>query len=472
MSGFASDEKLRNKSKLILAASILIAVIMLISFSVRTASSTNGTDGSINEIVLGVVPSLIMDYSIQPGEQFDINVSMLYAQDLYGFSLGVKFDPSVIACSGVNGGTLLRGSTVNASTIDNISGDVHVSINLTAPDAAAQDNGTLFGLTFDVNSVGESLIQLVDVSLYDRNGSSLMYISYDGSFNNKFLFDITMPMALLGVTLASLFLNGRTEPKLKNMVDDKEFQVKDAVLLVVMMTAMISLIFFLRETVAPLTLLFLFSYSTLLFIFTYIISNKRWYLAILPPIAFLLPYIFLRDTTIWSLYLVNVYGIIFAILITLYLASMFSWKSTLIFVSLLTVADIILVLATKIMVQAAQTTRGLGLPVLVALPVIPLLATADGLQFMALGLGDFFFAGLLGIQMFKKWGRKTAVISIIGMIISFFIFETALLSFWRIPFPGTVMIIIGWIPIVFWKMLRNKTTNAPKIETSQQNVGS
>jgi hypothetical protein len=469
MNGFTSDGKLRIKSKLLFATVILAIAMMLIAFSVKTARSTDGADNAGNEIALGVVPSSTVDHALEPGKQFEVSVKILYAQNLHGFSVGLKFDPSIMACSAVDYGSLLSdsGPTTNASIVSNASGEIQVSINLTTFDAVAQGNGTLFGLTFNVNGVGETLIQLVNVNLYDANLSALQYVSYDGYFNNKFLFDFTMPLALLAVTLTSLFLNGRTEPKLKDTVEDKEFQTRDAVLLVAMMATMISLIFFLRETVAPLTLLFLFSYSSLLFIFTYIMSNKRWYLAILPPIAFLLPYIFLRDTTMWSLYLVNVYGIIFAILITLYLASMFSWKPTIIFVSLLTVADIILVLATKIMVQAAQTTRGLGLPVLVALPVFPLLVTAEGLQFMALGLGDFFFAGLLGIQTYKKWGKKTAIISTIGMTISFFIFETALLTFWRIPFPGTVMIIVGWVPIVLWKLLRNRPKDKPMVNTGQ-----
>jgi hypothetical protein len=461
MKSFTSERTLRIKHRVLLATVTLVAVVMLLAFSVRTASSATN-----NGIVLGVVPSSIMDYSMVPGNQFEVNVSMLYAVNLHGFSIGLSYDPSVITCLGADEGTLLRNSstTVFTSTIDNTSGDVSVSVNLTAPAAVASGNGTLFGLTFNVNGVGESRIQLVEVNLYDPGGSPLQYVSYDGNFNNKFLFDVTMPLALFGVTLVSLLLNGKTESKLKNVVEDREFQVKDAVLLVVLMAGMISLIFFLRETVAPLTVLFLFSYSSLLFIFTYVISNKRWYIAILPPIAFLIPYVFLRDTTVWSLYLVNIYGIVFAILITLYLASMFSWKSTLIFVSLLTIADIILVLATKIMIQAAQTTRGLGLPVLVALPVLPLLVTADGIQLMALGLGDFFFAGLLSIQTFKKWGRKTAIVSMIGMAISFFLFETALLSFWRIPFPGTVMIIVGWAPVALWSFLRNRTKATPKTD--------
>jgi len=75
------------------------------------------------------------------------------------------------------------------------------------------------------------------------------------------------------------------------------------------------------------------------------------------------------------LYLVNVYGLIFAVLITLYLASLFVWKTTAVFGALITVMDIILVLVTGTMIQAAEAARGLSLPVMVSLPLIPLIIT-------------------------------------------------------------------------------------------------
>jgi hypothetical protein len=274
-------------------------------------------------------------------------------------------------------------------------------------------------------------------------------------------------MTLFSVTLASLFLNQKTESKLKITLEEKEFKTRDVVLLVAAMVTMISSIVFLRQMVAPLMILFLFSYSTLLFMFTYLYTTKRWYIAIAPPAVFVLLYVFLRDTLIWSNYLVPVYGVVFAILITLYVGSLFSWKPTLLFALMLTIADTILVLVTGTMIQAADTTfRSLSLPVMVAVPIVPPIATTRGWLSMALGLGDFFFAGLLGIQTFKKYGRKTAIIAVSAMAVSFFIFETALLSYWKISFPGTVMIICGWLPIAAAKVLKDhiSKTNRERLD--------
>ncbi len=286
-------------------------------------------------------------------------------------------------------------------------------------------------------------------------------------------FDVAMPIMLLAVTLASLLLNKRAEPKLKGTLEEREFSTRDAVLLVIMMGVMISAVFFLQNFVTPLMILFLFSYSMLLFIFTYVFAKQKWYLAIVPPMAFVVPYIFLRDTTIWSPFLSDVYGVIFAVLITLYIGSLFTWKSTLIFAGLLTLADIILVLVTGIMVQAAQATQSLSLPVLIVLPIVPLLEATDGaLALMGLGLGDFFFAGLLAIQTAKTFGRKFALATVGAMTASFFVFEVLLLTYWRIAFPGTVMIISGWLPLVGIKILLDRRRHSPSQAVPEQKVQS
>jgi hypothetical protein len=100
--------------------------------------------------------------------------------------------------------------------------------------------------------------------------------------------------------------------------------------------------------------------------------------------------------------------------------------------------DIVLVLFTGVMVTAAKQVAGLGLPVLISLPTVPLIVTEEwGVQYMSLGLGDFFFAGILATQTFKKFGKKTAVLSTLTMSVSFAIFETFLLNYQWGAFPGT-----------------------------------
>ena len=335
-----------------------------------------------------------------------------------------------------------------------------------------------------------------------------------------FAFDVVMPLALFAITIVAVFLNKRVESKLKTSFEEREFRARDAVLFVIMITVAVSVIVFLPQF--AIVTLFVSSYSALLFTFSYFFSNlkrrmaqlfaflfgvagilggalaflalpstipvyygslglfglavsallvvlyeqkttknsARWYLALLPPILFVLLFLVYSPTSYWFPVLMNTYGVVFAILITLYLSSLFTWKVTYIFAALLTMMDIILVLFTGVMVTAATHVAGLGLPVLISLPTIPLVVTADGIRYLSLGLGDFFFAGTLATQTLKKFGKKTAIASAIAMTISFGVFEVFLLSTDFGAFPGTVMIICGWIPIITWKLIAERKTKS------------
>jgi presenilin-like A22 family membrane protease len=263
-------------------------------------------------------------------------------------------------------------------------------------------------------------------------------------------FDVAMPITLSAVTFVSLFLNEKIETRLKSVFEGRELTLRDTIMLVITMGFVISLIVFIPQF--AIMIVFLFSYSLLLFMFGYVFSNERWYVAILPPIVFVILYLFYSGTSIWFPYLLNLYGIIFAILITLYLGNLFRWKTTMIFVGLLTVMDVILVLFTGTMVSAARHVSGLKLPVLISVPTVPSIVTELGQHiYMSLGLGDFFFAGLIGIQSFKRYGKRFAIISLLAMSFSFFIFETILLTYNLMAFPGTLMIICGWLPLAIFK---------------------
>jgi hypothetical protein len=101
------------------------------------------------------------------------------------------------------------------------------------------------------------------------------------------------------------------------------------------------------------------------------------------------------------------------------------------------------------MVSAATHVSALRLPVMVSLPTFP--TSRLDAPYISLGLGDFFFAGLLATQTFKKFGKNFAVLSAVAMAVSFFVFEMAILNYGLKAFPGTLMIVCGWLPLVIWK---------------------
>ncbi|MDR2700237.1 MAG: hypothetical protein LBC12_05450 [Nitrososphaerota archaeon] len=192
------------------------------------------------------------------------------------------------------------------------------------------------------------------------------------------------------------------------------------------------------------------------------VKKAKWYLAIQPPALFLLIFVFFNilhfegTLNIWFPTLLDIFGATFAVLIILYLSSLFNWKTVGIFAAMLTFIDIILVFSGP-MVAAADTFTGLGLPALIYLPNIPLIPV-DSMHFnilgfapRGLGLGDFFFAGILAIQTFNRFDKKYAYMSILFMVLSFGIWEIFLpdiTAFFGIRgFPATVCIITGWLPV-------------------------
>jgi hypothetical protein len=327
-------------------------------------------------------------------------------------------------------------------------------------------------------------------------------------------FDIAMPSTLFAVTLIALFMNRKVEQKLKSTLQKREFRLRDTALLVIATGITVSIAVFIPSM--AITAIFLFAYSMLLFIFTYLFSDlsrimteffcgaflivslaaatasylnlgvegtsvygtlafavlsglaciallydfrrastkERWYLGIFPPALFVCLYVFFGGTPIWSPYLSDLYAVIFAVLITLYLGSLFTWKTTLFFSGIITVLDIILVLVTRTMVEAASTAINLGLPVVVAVPIIPLITTTKGIVPIFLGLGDFFFAGLIAIQTLKKYGRNSAIFAVAAMAVSFFVFEAFTLNYEIGAFPGTLMIICGWLAFMLIEGLK------------------
>jgi hypothetical protein len=331
-------------------------------------------------------------------------------------------------------------------------------------------------------------------------------------------FDILMPAILFVVTLVAMFLGRKAEAKLKSTVEEREFKTRDTILLIAVIAVAVSIVVFVPSM--AIMALFLFSYSSLLFTISHAFSDmkakrlrlycavftgasvfaviaailgvlpaelqvpgiasfvafaavslfvmlyaqkrvdtkQKWYVAALSPVLFLLLFAFFSGTFIWFPYLLDVYGIIFALLIVLYLNSLFTWKTVFIFAGFLTAMDIVLVWITGTMVQAAEHISGLGLPVLVAFPTLPIISTTEGILIMRLGLGDFFFAGILASQTLKRFGKKTAVASLLTICISFAVFELILLnpelsSALPVPaLPATLPILVGWLPVILVKM--------------------
>lgn len=251
-------------------------------------------------------------------------------------------------------------------------------------------------------------------------------------------FDITLPIALSLIAVATILLYTKLEKRVKTLFQEKEFSIRDALLLVVAMSGMVTALVFVPSQ--AILVLFLWVFSAALFMITYIISQK-WYLGFIGPAVFLALYFLFKDTWVWRWYLLDVFAVIFVVFITVYVSSFFTWKTTFAFAFFLTIMDIIQVLGTGYMVTTGEKVLSLALPIFIVLPILP------SLQFlMALGLGDLFLTGLLGIQTAKKFGNRFAMKSILSMTIVFGIVEALMLTYSpEQALPATVMIFGGWL---------------------------
>jgi len=190
--------------------------------------------------------------------------------------------------------------------------------------------------------------------------------------------------------------------------------------------------------------LFLFSYSVILYLFVYLAASK-WYLAVSAPALFIVLYIFY-----WNAYLSNFFAIVFAISITLYLATALTWKYIAVFVPLLTLLDLVQVWGTGLMGKAAEKLITLHLPAMITVTAFPSDMNA------ALGLGDIFLAGILAIQSTQKHGRKFGYLSIVAITAFFSLFWIIQINLQIRYLPATVPITGGWLIAMIIKRIKNK----------------
>jgi len=257
--------------------------------------------------------------------------------------------------------------------------------------------------------------------------------------------------------LATFFLYFRYEKKIVSVFEDVKFRYYHAILLVVATSIVVAVLVFIPGE--PIRVLYLCVYSLAFFLFTYLVVPK-WYLAVLPPFFFNALYLMYEDTYLWNVhipphtpYLLNFFAIIFAICISVYLGSLFTWKTTAAFTVLITIVDVVNVLITGYTVESAEKlVETLRLPVVIIVPTFPYIGGV-----MTLGLGDIFLAGLLGIQTAKKYGKKFGLTSITAIAAVFLLLQTVLLNYHPQPFPATILVIPGWLTALITRYLHESS---------------
>lgn len=245
-------------------------------------------------------------------------------------------------------------------------------------------------------------------------------------------FDVLLPIIVFLVVCASVVLHRRFKSRISSFIGEEKIAVKDVILLVVFVGTTTAAIAFIPNYAVQIMLIAAYSY--MLFSLTYL-TSKRVYLAVLPPLIFILLYVFH-----WELSIFNLFAALFSVMVPVFLATLFSWRTTWIFAILLTIMDVIHVYATGLMGVSATKMLDLRLPVLFFVPAYP----AE--RFVGLGLGDTFLAGLLAIQTSIKEGFNAGILTAATVSMVIFLFEFALFNIFVSQFfPATIAVISGWM---------------------------
>ena len=252
-----------------------------------------------------------------------------------------------------------------------------------------------------------------------------------------------------------VFLYSRLDTKVDRLVGGQELHLKHVIPLVLAIGVMVTVILFIPKH--ALLGLFLFAYTAILFLFSFLFAPK-WYLAVVPPVLFLLSFFYC-----WNIYSFNLFAILFGISVAVYMGSLFTWKTTVAFAVLVTIMDIIQVLITGHMGEAFETAKAIGLPAFIKLPMFP----TSGLTY--LGLGDLFLFGLLSIQSTRKYGRGFGFKSIFLMTLVYLLLQTVLLNYYPLAngFPATVLVISGWLTALGAKHLYDLFISKKEATTQQ-----
>jgi hypothetical protein len=268
--------------------------------------------------------------------------------------------------------------------------------------------------------------------------------------------DVLLPSALFLVGVVVVFLFSRLDRKVDRLIGGQELHLKHALLLVLAIGVMVTVVFALPEY--ALLGLFLFAYTAILLLFTFLFVPK-WYFALVPPALFLLSFFYW-----WNIFSFNFFAVIFAISVAVYMGGLFTWKTTVAFAGLVTVMDVIQVLITGYMGEAFETAKALELPAFIQLPMFPTAGTTY------LGLGDLFLFGLLSIQSTRKYGRRFGFMSITVMAVVYLLLQTVLLNYYPLSngFPATVLVISGWLVALaakhIYSSFASRKQAAPQLE--------
>jgi hypothetical protein len=131
-----------------------------------------------------VDPSSIVDSSLGVGDQFTVDIKIDDVLDLYGFVYKLEYNPNILNGKSITSSFLDGEPMILKNETDNEIGKIEFVITSLNPAVPKTGSGTLATINFQVNGVGDSILNLYDTQIADRSAKSIEHTAEDGYFNN------------------------------------------------------------------------------------------------------------------------------------------------------------------------------------------------------------------------------------------------------------------------------------------------
>ena len=115
--------------------------------------------------------------------------------------------------------------------------------------------------------------------------------------------DIVLSTILFIIILCTLFIYDSFKKKAKSVFEDRKFSTREVIFMVAIMAGVITIIALIPRV--AIQILFLIVYSYMMGSFTYIVL-KKWWLAIIPPVLFVLTYLFIQNMILLRIYFLTI----------------------------------------------------------------------------------------------------------------------------------------------------------------------
>ena len=146
----------------------------------------NAVDGYFNNILmpkLYIDPPTLIDPSMKPGDQFQLNVNVANVSDLYDFEFKLTYDTNVLNGLGIIVVPINNETSFNVEfKLNDTVGEIWVKVQYYPPaePAAVAEPTTLVKLFFQVQFYGSTYIHFNESRLSNSLGMSITHIAEDG----------------------------------------------------------------------------------------------------------------------------------------------------------------------------------------------------------------------------------------------------------------------------------------------------